>query len=113
VVGNPHKFKLVEIEGPQLVRAIDDLDLAQGYPAHFVNAGKPEVAGSALLYSGVGDVLYAIRFVSRQDNAADARVARFVHLYQDSPAVREQLLKSYAGNPRLYTLPWLTSASAK
>jgi len=107
VVANPRHLKLVEVEGPQLVRAIDDLDLAQGYPAHFVNAGKPEVAGSALLYSGLSDVYFAIRFVTRQDNANDARVKRFVKLYQDSPAVREQLRKSYAGDARLYSLPWL------
>ncbi len=108
IVANPKKFKFVEVEGPQLVRAIDDLDLAQGYPAHFVNAGKSEVAGSALLFSGLGDEYYAIRFVTRTDNTANARVLRFIRLYQDSATVREQLLKSYAGNPRLYSLPWLS-----
>lgn len=108
IVANPKKLKVVEVEGPQLVRAIDDLDLAQGYPAHFVNAGKPEVAGSALLYSGLADVHYAIRFVTRADNQADARVARFIRFYQESAAVKDQILKSYAGNARLYSLPWLS-----
>ncbi len=107
VVTNPKKLKLVEIEGPQLVRAIDDLDLAQGYPGHFVNAGKPEVAGSALLFSGMGDQYFAIRFVTRQDRVSDARIQRFIKLYQDSPAVREALLRSNANNPKLYTLAWL------
>ena len=74
IVGNPRNFKLIEIEGPQLVRALDDVDLAQGYPAHFVNAGKPQVAGSALLYSGIHDDYFAIRFVTRENNASDARV---------------------------------------
>ena len=110
VVANPRKLKLVEIEGPQLVRAIDDLDLAQGYPGHFVNAGKPEVAGSALLFSGMGDSYFAIRFVTRQDNVNNERVQRFIKLYQDSPAVREALLKSNANNPKLYTLAWLPQA---
>lgn len=107
VVSNPKKLKLVEIEGPQLVRAIDDLDLAQGYPSHFVNAGKPDVAGSALLYSGVSDLYFAIRFVSRQDNANDPRIRQFIKLYQNSPAVRDQLHKSNANNAKLYTLPWV------
>lgn len=109
IVSNPRKLKFVEVEGPQLVRALDDLDLAQGYPSHFVNAGKPEVAGAALLYSGVSDLYFAIRFVTRQDNAKDTRVRQFIKLYQDSAAVREQLLKSNANNAKLYTLPWLKS----
>ena len=107
IVANPRKFKFVEIEGPQLVRALDDLDLAQGYPAHFVNAGKPQIAGSALLYSGIDDVYFAIRFVSRQDNAKDPRIARFVEIYQNSPAVRKQIDASFANNDKLYSLPWL------
>ncbi|WP_020205528.1 MetQ/NlpA family ABC transporter substrate-binding protein [Cupriavidus sp. WS] len=106
IVANPKKLKFVEIEGPQLVRALDDVDLAQGYPAHFVNAGKPQVAGSGLLYSGVDDVYFAIRFVSRQDNAGDPRIARFVKLYQESPAVLQKLRESYANNDKLYSLPW-------
>ena len=56
IVENKRDFKFVEIEGPQLVRALDDVDLAQGYPAHFVNAGKPDIAGRALVYSGINDV---------------------------------------------------------
>ncbi|MDR6213393.1 MetQ/NlpA family ABC transporter substrate-binding protein [Paracidovorax wautersii] len=107
IVANPKKLRFSEIEGPQLVRALDDLDLAQGYPAHYVNAGKPQVAGSALLYSGIDDLAYAIRFVARQDNARDPRIERFVKIYQQSPAVRAQISKSFAGNDRLYSLPWL------
>ncbi len=107
IVANPRKFKLIEVEGPQLVRALDDVDLAQGYPAHFVNAGKPQIAGAGLLYSGLDDTYFAIRFVTRDDNAADPRIARFVKIYQDSAAVRKQLNTSYAGNEKLYSLPWL------
>jgi D-methionine transport system substrate-binding protein len=40
IVDNPKKVKLLEVEGPQLVRAIDDVELAQGYPAHLVAAGS-------------------------------------------------------------------------
>ena len=36
IVANPRNIELIEIEGPQLVRALDDVDLAQGYPAHYV-----------------------------------------------------------------------------
>jgi D-methionine transport system substrate-binding protein len=107
IVANPKKLKFIEVEGPQLVRAIDDVDLAQGYPAHFVNAGKALLASNALLYSGIDDAYFAIRFVSRQDNANDARLKQFIKIYQASPAVREQLHKSNANDTKLYTLAWL------
>jgi len=58
IVDNPKHLKLVEIDGPQLVRAIDDVDLAQGYPGHFAAAGTLD-PGSALLFSGVDDLYYA------------------------------------------------------
>lgn len=106
VVDNPKKVKILEIEGPQLVRAIDDVDLAQGYPGHLVAAGTMD-PGSALLLSGVDDLDFAIRFVARPDNAADPRLLRFVRIYQESPEVRAQLKKSHGNNDRLYTFAWL------
>ncbi len=106
VVENARDFQFVEIEGPQLVRALDDVELAQGYPAHFVNAGKPDIAGSALLYSGIDDVYFAIRFVAREDNASDPNVLRFIEIYQNSDAVRQQIHKSFAEDSKLYSLPW-------
>ena len=106
VVANPKKLKLVEVEGPQLVRAIDDLDLAQGYPAHFVNAGRAALASNALLYSGVDDLYFAIRFVARADRAADPRIARFVKVYQEAPEVKAALLKANNNDPKLFTIAW-------
>ena len=44
--------------------------------------------------------------MTRQDKVADARVLRFIQLYQESPAVREQLFKSNANDAKLYTLAW-------
>ena len=108
VTGNPRKLKLVEVEGPQLVRAIDDLALAQGYPAHFVNAGHPQLASRALQYSTVDDLYYAIRFVARTDRKDDPRIQQFIKLYQTSDAVAKQISKSFAGDSKLYSLPWLS-----
>ncbi len=111
IVANPKKLRIVEIEGPQLVRAIDDLDLAQGIPAHFVSAGKPEVASNALLYTGASDAYYAIRFVTRKDNVNDPRVRKFVQIFQTSQAVRDQTHKSFGGDAKLYTLAWTSATS--
>ncbi|MTH78513.1 MetQ/NlpA family ABC transporter substrate-binding protein [Paracoccus aestuariivivens] len=107
VTDNPRDLEFVEIEGPQLVRAIADVDLAQGYPAHFVNAGRADFAGKALIYSGLADRQFAIRFVTRDDNATDPEVARFIGIYQNSANVRSQIDTSNAHDPRLYSLPWL------
>ena len=107
IVSNPKKLRFVEVEGPQLVRAIDDVDLAQGIPAHFVSAGKPQFASAGLIYSGAADSYYAIRFVTRQDNANDPRIKQFVKIFQESKAVRDQVQKSFGGDPKLYTLAWL------
>ena len=107
VTANPRGLRFVEIEGPQLVRAIADVDLAQGYPAHYVNAGRADFAGRALIYSGLGDRHFAIRFVTRDDTAADPEVAAFIRLYQSSPAVRARIDAANAHDPKLYSLPWL------
>lgn len=106
IVANPRGLEILEVEGPQLVRAITDVDLAQGYPAHYVNAGRGDFAGQALIYSGLSDSDFAIRFVTRAENAADPEIARFVQIYQTSPAVLAQIDAAYAHNPVLYTLPW-------
>jgi len=107
IVANPKKLKLVEIEGPQLVRAIDDVDLAQGIPAHYVSAGKPQVASSGLLYTGASDLYFAIRLVARANNVNDPKVKQFVQIFQNSAAVRAQTLKSFGGDTKLFTLGWL------
>lgn len=107
IVSNPKKLRFVEIEGLQLVRSLDDLDLAQGYPAQYVNAGLAEKAGQALIYSPVDELAFAIRFVARENNADNPEIARFVEIYQNSDAVRQSLRRAFAGNDALYVLPWL------
>lgn len=106
IIGNPKELRLIEIEGPQLVRAINDVDLAQGYPSHIV-AAEAFDPGSALLFSGLEDEYYAIRFVAHRDNIDDEQLHAFIELYQQSPAVREQIHRSNASDDRLYSLPWL------
>lgn len=106
IASNPKKLDFKEIEGPQLVRALDDVDLAQGYPAHLVAAGKAEIAKSGLQYSTVDDQRFAIVFVSRTNNASDPRIQKFIALYQQSPAVLAKIDERYAHDKRLYSLPW-------
>lgn len=105
IVDNPKKLTFTEVEGPQLVRVTGDVDLALGYP-HFIVAAKAFDPASGLIYSGIDDRQFAIRFVVKKDRAADADIAKFVEIYHASPKVRAALSKAFAGDPKLYTLAW-------
>lgn len=106
---NSKELQFSEIEGPQLLRSLDDLDLAVLWPSHFTNAGRPEQAGKALLFSGVTDTYYAMRFTAHQKNASNPVLQKFVKIYQNSPKVREVIAKQYSNDARLYALPWLSA----
>jgi len=108
VVGNPKKLRFYEIEGPQLIHSLQDVDLAVVWPSYFVNAGKKEQASRALLYSGIDDSFYAMGFVARKDKAQDPKIARFVQLFQNSAQVRNVIAGRFNNDAKLYTLPWKT-----
>lgn len=107
ITANPKQLKFVEIPGPQLARALDDVDAAVGSPLFFVAAGRQDVAKGGLAYSGAEDLQYAVHFVSRPDNATDPRLLQLIRIYQESPAVRKQIHDSLAQDEKLYTLSWL------
>ncbi|MGV6875303.1 MetQ/NlpA family ABC transporter substrate-binding protein [Pseudochelatococcus sp. B33] len=114
IAANPRKLRFVEIDGAQIVRALEDVDLAYGVTSHYVTAGKADIADKhGLLFSGVDDARWAIHFVSRKDNADDARLREFIRIYYESPAVRQRIDDSYANNEKFYSLPWLDAAGAK
>lgn len=106
IIDNPKKLKFVELEGPQLVRSLDDVDLAEGFPQHFVFAGQAQLAGNALIYSGIDDVNYAWVFVVKDKVAVKPELLKFIQIYQTSPEVLAAINKTFANNPRLYTLAW-------
>ncbi|MFC7053737.1 MetQ/NlpA family ABC transporter substrate-binding protein [Hansschlegelia quercus] len=106
IVENPKNLTFTEVEGPQLVRVTGDVDLALGYP-HFIVASKAFDARSGLIYSGIEDRQFAIRFVVKKDRANDPNIAKFVKIYQNSAKVRVTLAKAFADDPKLYALAWL------
>ncbi len=105
IVDNPKKLKFVEVEGPQLARITGDVDIAQGYP-HFIVASKAFDPSSGLLYSGIEDLTFAIRFVVNEKKVNDPDVKKFIEIYQTSNAVKAEIHRAYSNDDRLYTLAW-------
>lgn len=106
IVSNPKNLQFVEVEGPQLARATQDVDLAQGFP-YFILASNAFDATKALSLTSYEDDSWAIQFVARGDKAQDPRIAQFLEVYKTSPAVREAIDQFYQGEQKLYRLTWL------
>ncbi|WP_267354824.1 MULTISPECIES: MetQ/NlpA family ABC transporter substrate-binding protein [unclassified Methylobacterium] len=105
ITENPKKLTFTEVEGPQLVRITGDVDLAQGYP-HFIVAAGAFDPTSGLIYSGIEDKLFAVSFVAKASRKEDPTIKKFVALFQNSEAVRQQIHTSFAGSDKLYLLAW-------
>ncbi|MEK5743388.1 MetQ/NlpA family ABC transporter substrate-binding protein [Acinetobacter variabilis] len=88
---NPKKLQFVEVEGPQTARAIDDVDLAFGYP-HYLRLAKTADPEQALLFDSNKDNRYAILFAVHEDyQDKNDKLKKFVDIYQNSPRVKEAL----------------------
>lgn len=105
ITANPRNLSFTEVEGPQLVRVTPDVDLALGYP-HFIVASGTFDPSSGLIYSGIEDEQFAIRFVVRSEDAQDETIARFVEIYQNSQEVETVIDEAFASDPNLYTIAW-------
>ena len=102
IIANPKGIKLLQVEAVQLVRAYDDADLVQGYPA-YIRLANTFDAGSALLFDGLDHKEYVIQFVIQPEKKDDPRLIKFVDIYQHSPAVRAALDKAHG---TLYQAGW-------
>jgi D-methionine transport system substrate-binding protein len=102
IVSNPKKIRILQVEAVQLVRAYDDADLVQGYPA-YIRLAKTFDAGSAILFDGLDHPEYVIQFVIQPQKKDDPRLAKFIDIYQHSPVVKASLDKV---NGKLYQPGW-------
>ncbi|MCC8978161.1 MetQ/NlpA family ABC transporter substrate-binding protein [Bradyrhizobium acaciae] len=91
IVSYRRPLKLVQLEGPQIARALDDVDAAATYPTFAKLAGLDPSAG--LIFEN--DPIYAFQFVTRPELKDDERLKRFIALYRGSEAVRARLLELY------------------
>lgn len=91
IATNPKKLQFIEVEGPQTARAIDEADLAFGYP-HYLRLAKTADPESALLFDSNTDKRFAILFAVREDyEDVDGKLRKFVNIYQNSPKVKAAL----------------------
>lgn len=91
IVQNPKDLQFIEVEGPQTARALDDADLAFGYP-HYLRLAKTADPESALIFDDTTNNRYAILFVVRDDyQDTEGRLKKFVEIYQNSPKVKASL----------------------
>lgn len=91
IAENPKKLQFIEVEGPQTARAIDDADLAFGYP-HYLRLAKTADPESALLFDSNTDKRFAILFAVRDDyKDTNGKLRKFVDIYQNSPKVKQAL----------------------
>jgi len=91
IATNPKKLQFVEVEGPQTARAIDDVDLAFGYP-HYLRLAKTVDPEQALLFDSNADTRYAILFAVREDyEDKNDKLKKFVEIYQNSAKVKQAL----------------------
>ncbi|KVZ49170.1 methionine ABC transporter substrate-binding protein [Burkholderia ubonensis] len=102
IVSNPKHLKIIALEASQLARSLDDVDLAQGYPSFIKLAGTTD-PNSALLFDGTENKNYALQWVVRPESANDARIRKFIAIYQHSPAVRKALDNAFGS---LYAIAW-------
>ncbi|QHA80393.1 MetQ/NlpA family ABC transporter substrate-binding protein [Pseudomonas mediterranea] len=102
IVANPKKLRILQVEAVQLVRAYEDADLVQGYPA-YIRLANTFDATSALLFDGLDHKEYVIQFVIQPKNRNDPRLIKFVDIYQHSPVVRSALDKAHG---KLYQAGW-------
>ncbi|WP_445660803.1 MetQ/NlpA family ABC transporter substrate-binding protein [Acinetobacter sp. F16] len=91
IATNPKNLQFVEVEGPQTARAIDEVDLAFGYP-HYLRLAKTADPEQALLFDSNADTRYAILFAVRDDyQDKNDKLKKFVEIYQNSTKVKQAL----------------------
>jgi D-methionine transport system substrate-binding protein len=94
VTSNPKHLRFIELEAPQLARALDDVKVAQvSYTFLIASGGDPN---SALIEDGAGNQHYALFFVSRPQDAQDPKLLKFIQIFR-SDDERAFILKRYAG----------------
>lgn len=84
-------LEIVQLDGPQIARALEEVDAAATYPTFAKLAGLD--AASALVFEN--DPVYAFQFVTQPELRNDPRLKRFIEIYQNSNAAKQKLTDLY------------------
>jgi len=92
IVDNPRHLKITQVVAQQLPRALDDVDLAEGY-AHLLKAYGAD-PNSALIFDPI-QARYALQFVVKPGNPKIDLIKKFISIYQTSPKVKATLAEKF------------------
>jgi D-methionine transport system substrate-binding protein len=82
ITANPKHLRFVELEAPQLVRALDDVSVAQvSFTFLLASGGDPT---GALITDGANNQHYAIQIVTRPDEVNDPRLQKFITIFHSA-----------------------------
>lgn len=91
IQSNSKKLKFIEVEGPQTARALDDSDIAFGYP-NYLLLSKNQDPNDALIFDEATGNRYALLFVTRDDyQDQNQQLAKFIKIFQTSDKVRQSI----------------------
>ncbi len=96
IIGNPKNLKILELEAPQLPRALDDDNVTIAIINNTFAAAAGLVPGRDALFIEDKDSPYVNLIVSREDNKNDEKVKKFVSAFQ-SHEVEETALREFKG----------------
>ncbi|MDM0078603.1 MetQ/NlpA family ABC transporter substrate-binding protein [Variovorax sp. J2P1-59] len=92
VVSNPKNLKIVQVEGPQLARSLDDVYLSAISPYIYIPAGIDRK--TALVEEDWKDPLFHQVIVARKDRVNDPKIQKFIASFQ-SPEVKQYIQEKY------------------
>lgn len=100
---NPRKLQILQIDGPAIARAFDDLDAAVTY-ATFVKIAGLDVHKP--IYREKDNSKYSFVWAAKPERANDPRIRKFIAIYQNSPEVKAAVRTAFDG---LVEFPWETA----
>ncbi|MBB1602140.1 MetQ/NlpA family ABC transporter substrate-binding protein [Variovorax sp. UMC13] len=100
---NPRKLQILQIDGPAIARAFDDLDAAVTY-ATFVKIAGLDVHKP--IYREKDNSKYSFVWAAKPERANDPRIRRFIAIYQNSAEVKAAVRTAFDG---LVEFPWETA----
>lgn len=101
---NPLDLSFVELPGPQLPRAFEDVAAILSYPHYIKSSGVTDPA-DALLFHRDDTHSFALRFVVHPDNEDNTAIRQFISIYHQAPEVKTSLAEAF-GDSSLYQLAW-------